>query len=146
MFALALTVSEILNFFLRYKIVLKLLGLTFTMASFFGIYPIWKSCFVHFYASFYCFIYINSENVWPSKWRSRSWNTIFAMISFDGKCQNLQAIPTHFVLALSVSGILKFEIFYYLQKVDQRSQSSIFIIHYSMTNGEIYNDFHTFLC
>ena len=46
----------------------------------------------------------------PSK--SRSWSTISAMKPFDGKCQNLLKSSIIFVLALTVSMILKYFIFY----------------------------------
>ena len=34
--------------------------------------------------------------IWPSKSRSRSRSTIFALTPFDGKCENLQKSPPHF--------------------------------------------------
>ena len=49
--------------------------------------------------------------------RSTSWITVFAMMPFDGKYQNLQ--KTHMLaLALTVSVIITFDIFV-LQKVGQ---------------------------
>ena len=44
---------------------------------------------MHFYTSSHRFRDINILRFWPSKSRSRSWSTIFAMTQFDGKCKNL---------------------------------------------------------
>ena len=72
----------------------------------------------------------------PSKSRSRSQSTIFAMTSFAGKCHNLQKSPTHFC-----ASCYRFRIFFILflpSKSKLRSRSTISQWHHSMANVKIY--------
>ena len=59
---------------------------------------------IQFYASSYRFRYIKFS-VLPSKNRSTSLSTIFAITSFHGKCVTLQMSPSLFALALTSSGV-----------------------------------------
>ena len=63
----------------------------------------------HFCASSLRFRNINTFNFWPSKSRSRSRSTNFAITSLEGKCQNLpKNQKNNNVLTLTVSKVLKY--------------------------------------
>ena len=49
-----------------------------------------------FFALAHRFRDINFFNFWPSESRSMARSTIFAIIPFNGKCQNVHMSPTHF--------------------------------------------------
>ena len=55
----------------------------------------YKSCPMYFCTRFDCFRNINVSDLFPSQSRSRSLSTIFSVMPFNGKCENLQRIYIH---------------------------------------------------